>query len=179
MRSVTTGIALAAVGALLTGCSAGGAPETVVVTSTELVEAEQELIDDAQPEPQPEPGNPAAQAGFVMDPAYAEQVGGDCGYTPEGDRIRAGANTSCAFAAAVYPLALNAEWTMTQNPSVTSIPKTFLAGVKSPITGDTYDLTCSVGSDSADLSCSEEDGDPQVSFNNPSNRFRSRINIVG
>lgn len=179
MRSVAAGIALVAMGALLTGCAAGDAPETVVVTSTQFVEAEQELIDEAQPEPQPEPEQANAQAGFALDPAYADQVGGDCGYTPDGDRIRVGDNTSCAFAAVVYPLAMNAEWMMTQNPNVTSIPKTFLPGVKSPVTGDAYDLTCYVGSDSANLRCSEDDGDPQVDFTNESNRLGGRINIVG
>ena len=158
---------LAAAGVLLAGCASE--PETVIVTSTTFVEA----ADDAEPAQDPSPAaaedpapGPAPDA-LELDTVYKGQVGGNCGTTPEGAKIRAGDNTSCEFAAMVYNRAIAATWTMTNNPTVTSIPVTTLTGVPSPVTDETYDLKCSVGSDSQSMSCAEADGSPSVTFTFP------------
>lgn len=185
LRNVRFGIAFAAVMLVtLSGCAAGGAPETVVVTSTQFVEpdpdtaepdAAEQVAGEAEEVPEPEAA-PAA-GGFALDPAYADKIGGDCGYTPDGFAIHAGPDTSCAFAAEVYPRAIAATYSMTNNPNVTSLPKATLSGVPSPATGQTYDLSCSVGSDGQDLSCMGDGHSPLVSFNDPNRGWRSRIAI--
>ena len=180
---------------LLTGCAGGlGEPETVNVTVTEVVDApedEADAEDDATPEeepapdpeaevePEPEAPAPAPAGGFQLDPAYQGQVGGTCGSTPEGYSIRVGGSTSCDFAAALYPQALAATYSMTQNPETVSIPKAELYGVVSPVTGQGYDLTCIVGSDLQDLSCmGPGNSDPMVMYGDPARQWRNKITIL-
>lgn len=176
---------------LVAGCSGGlGEPETIVVTETTVVDApapesapeeEPEAEPESEPEPAPEPEQPAApQAGaFELDPAYKGQVGGACGTTPEGYSIRAGGSTSCDFAAALYPQALAATYSMTRNPEVVSIPKAELYGVVSPVTGQGYDLTCIVGSDLQHLSCTGPgNSDPMVMYGDPARQWRNKITIL-
>ena len=180
---------------LLTGCAGGlGEPETVNVTVTEVVDApedEADAEDDATPEeepapdpeaevePEPEAPAPAPAGGFQLDPAYQGQVGGTCGTTPEGYDIRVGGSTSCDFAAALYPQALAATYSMTRNPETVSIPKAELYGVVSPVTGQGYDLTCIVGSDLQDLSCmGPGNSDPMVMYGDPARQWRNKITIL-
>lgn len=179
---------------LLTGCAGGlGEPETVNVTVTEVVESPEDEADaeadaapeeeEPEPEPEPEPERepeaPAPAGGFQLDPAYRGQVGGTCGTTPEGFSIRVGGATSCDFAAALYPQALAATYSMTNNPEVVSIPKAELYGVVSPVTGEGYDLTCIVGSDLQHLSCSgPNNSDPLVMYQDPARKWRERITIL-
>lgn len=178
---------------LLTGCAGGlGEPETVNVTVTEVVESpedeadaeadaapEEEPAADPESEPEPEPEAPAPAGGFQLDPAYQGQVGGTCGTTPEGYDIRVGGSTSCDFAAALYPQALAATYSMTQNPETVSIPKAELYGVVSPVTGQGYDLTCIVGSDLQHLSCTGPgNSDPMVMYGDPARQWRNKITIL-
>lgn len=171
--------------ALLAGCSGGlGEPETIVVTSTEVVDAPApesapEANPETEPEPEREPEAPAPAGGFQLDPAYQGQVGGTCGTTPEGYSIRVGGSTSCVFAAALYPQALAATYSMTRNPEVVSIPKAELYGVVSPVTGQGYDLTCIVGSDLQHLSCTGPgNSDPMVMYGDPARQWRNKITIL-
>ncbi|OFL17526.1 hypothetical protein HMPREF2785_02380 [Corynebacterium sp. HMSC067D03] len=174
---------------LLAGCAGGtGEPETIVVTSTEVVDAPApESAPEAEPAPAPEPEaapapeQPAAPlaGAFELDPAYKGQVGGTCGSTAEGYSIRVGGSTSCDFAAALYPQALAATYSMTQNPETVSIPKAELYGVVSPVTGQGYDLTCIVGSDLQHLSCSGPgNSDPRVMYGDPARQWRNKITIL-
>ena len=91
----------------------------------------------------------------------ASQVGGDCGVTPEGDTILAGSATSCEFAAAMFGPAKKASYALYQaDPTVNPL---YTAGItaKSPVTGESYQLTCQISSDLAGLSC-RKPGDNSV-----------------
>ncbi|MBC3179697.1 hypothetical protein [Corynebacterium lujinxingii] len=175
---------------LLAGCAGGfGEPETVEVTVTSVVDAP---VDDSNehtpPEPEPEPASepeepeaPAApQAGaLALDPVHKGQVGGTCGITPEGAKISVNDTTSCDLAAAAYPIARHATYTWTNTPNVTSVPFTNISGVYSPVTGGSYDLRCTVGSDGTSLSCSGPNNDPLMSYTLSGSTWHSLINIVG
>lgn len=91
----------------------------------------------------------------------ASQVGGDCGVTPEGDAIFAGSATSCEFAAAMFGPARKASYALYQaDPTVNPLYTADITA-KSPVTGESYQLTCQIGSDLAGLSC-RKPGDNSV-----------------
>ena len=112
----------------------------------------------------------------------ASQIGGDCGTTPQGDRITAGSATSCEFAVAMFASASKATYTMTplepSNPTVGSLYTAHITA-KSPVTGESYDLVCRIGSDSANLTCAKP-GDRSVSgsFNSAAHDWPDRVNTV-
>ena len=112
----------------------------------------------------------------------ASQIGGDCGTTPQGDRITAGSATSCEFAVAMFAPASKATYTMTplepSNPTVGSLYTAHITA-KSPVTGENYDLICRIGSDRADLTC-QKPGDRSVSgsFNSAAHDWPDRVNTV-
>ena len=112
----------------------------------------------------------------------ASQIGGDCGTTPQGDRITAGSATSCEFAVAMFGPASKATYTMTpydpSNPTVGSLYTAHITA-KSPVTGENYDLVCRIGSDSANLTCAKP-GDRSVSgsFNSAAHDWPDRVNTV-
>ncbi|WP_311524517.1 hypothetical protein [uncultured Corynebacterium sp.] len=177
---------------LLAGCAGGtGEPETIVVTSTEVVdapapesapEANPETEPESEPAPASEPEQPAAPlaGAFELDPAYKDQVGGKCGMTPDGAKISVGDTTSCDLAAAAYPHAINATWAWSNKPNVTSVPFTNISGVVSPITGGAYDLRCAVGSSGQTMSCYGPDNDPYMTYElEMTTTWHPRINIVG
>ncbi|PMC71974.1 hypothetical protein [Corynebacterium aurimucosum] len=87
----------------------------------------------------------------------ASQVGGDCGLTPEGDTILAGSATSCEFAAAMFGPARKASYTLYQADPTVNPLYTANITAKSPVTGESYQLTCQIGSDLAGLSCRNPD----------------------
>lgn len=87
----------------------------------------------------------------------ASQVGGDCGVTPEGDTIFAGNATSCEFAAAMFGPAKKASYTLYQADPTVNPLYTANITAKSPVTGESYQLTCQIGSDLAGLSCRNPD----------------------
>lgn len=119
---------------------------------------------------------------------HSGQVGGDCGTTNQGDRITAGSRTSCEMAAATFDAAINANYyAWTPDPTVTSIPRTNLS-VRSPQTGKTYNLICTVDQSHRELSCREDTGNAVASMNSKpslymhyepnSGGFGRRINIT-
>ena len=193
MRRAATVVALVSP-LILAGCSASEG-EVVYVTETSWVEASEQVPDDAPPaapapaeEPEdaaeaPEAEAPAAEppaGALALDPAHQGQVGGKCGTTPEGAKISVNGTTSCDLAAAVYPLAVSAEYTWSNKPGLTSVPFTELSGVVSPITGEAYDLRCDIGSAGNYLSCSGPNNDPRVSYGfDPGRTWHGLINIVG
>lgn len=81
------------------------------------------------------------------------QVGGTCGYTNQGDKIHAGKNTSCEFAAAMFDEAIKHTFTWSQrNPTMNGSYNTHIS-VASPATKQTYDLRCAIGSDNRTFYC--------------------------
>lgn len=93
---------------------------------------------------------------------YAGKIGGDCGYTNQGDTIHAGGHTSCEFTGPIFDEALKHTYTFQQrDPRANGAYSTEIS-VASPITGKTYDLRCSIGSDRRGLICGK-DGDNSLS----------------
>ena len=92
---------------------------------------------------------------------HVGQIGGYCGTSSSGDSIDAGDATSCEFAAAIFDAAMQASYTMrSKNPTVTA---TYHADItaSSPVTKQSYNLDCRMGSDQRVLTC-EKPGDKTV-----------------
>lgn len=81
------------------------------------------------------------------------QVGGACGYTNQGDKIHAGKNTSCEFAAAMFDEAIKHTFTWSQRSSTVNGSYNTRISVASPATKQSYDLYCAIGSDTRTFSC--------------------------
>lgn len=109
------------------------------------------------------------------------QIGGECGYTNQGDRIHAGKNTSCEFAAAMFDEAIKHTFTWSQgSPTVNGSYNTRISAV-SPATKQTYDLRCAMGSDTRTFYCGI-DGDNSVyaSFEDANNwTWTDRLSTEG
>ena len=107
-----------------------------------------------------EPEQPAPQAGGNHN-INAGQIGGYCGTSSSGDSIDAGDATSCEFAAAVFDAAMQASYTLrSPDPTVTSVYHADVSA-SSPVTKQSYDLDCRMGSDQRVLTC-ERPGDKTV-----------------
>ena len=92
---------------------------------------------------------------------HVGQIGGYCGTSSSGDSIDAGDATSCEFAAAVFDAAMQANYTLrSKSPTVTA---TYHADItaSSPVTEQSYNLDCHMGSDQRNLTC-EKPGDNTV-----------------
>ena len=89
------------------------------------------------------------------------QIGGYCGTSSSGDSIDAGDATSCEFAAAVFDAAMQASYTMrSKDPTVTAVYHADITA-SSPVTKQSYNLDCRMGSDQRMLTC-EKPGDETV-----------------
>ena len=107
-----------------------------------------------------EPEQPAPPAGGNHN-INAGQIGGYCGTSSSGDSIDAGDLTSCEFAAAVFDAAMQASYTLrSPDPTVTSVYHADVSA-SSPVTKQSYDLDCRMGSDQRVLTC-EKPGDKTV-----------------
>ena len=92
---------------------------------------------------------------------HVGQIGGYCGTSSSGDSIDAGDATSCEFAAAVFDAAIQASYTLrSPDPTVTSVYHADVSA-SSPVTKQSYDLDCRMGSDQRVLTC-ERPGDKTV-----------------
>ena len=92
---------------------------------------------------------------------HVGQIGGYCGTSSSGDSIDAGDATSCEFAAAVFDAAMQASYTLrSPDPTVTSVYHADVSA-SSPVTKQSYDLDCRMGSDQRVLTC-ERPGDKTV-----------------
>ena len=92
---------------------------------------------------------------------HVGQIGGYCGTSSSGDSIDAGDATSCEFAAAVFDAAMQASYTLrSPDPTVTSVYHADVSA-SSPVTKQSYDLDCRMGSDQRVLTC-EKPGDKTV-----------------
>lgn len=109
----------------------------------------------------------------------ASQVGGDCGLTPEGDTILAGSATSCEFAAAMFGPAKKASYTLYQADPTVNPLYTANITAKSPVTGESYQLTCQIGSDLAGLSCrNPDDNNVFAIFTSEARDWPQRLNTT-
>lgn len=81
------------------------------------------------------------------------QIGGKCGYTNQGDKIHAGKNTSCEFAAAMFDEAIKHTFTWSQRSSTVNGSYNTRITAMSPATKQSYDLYCAIGSDTRTFSC--------------------------
>lgn len=116
------------------------------------------------------------------------QVGGDCGTTNQGDRITAGSQTSCEMAAAMFDAAMASNFhAWSPDPTVTKVARTEVS-VHSPVTNDTYELTCFTGTSYDAMICGKPTGAPYYVPNSNSplsarfqadvgNFFNKRINL--
>ena len=92
---------------------------------------------------------------------HVGQIGGYCGTSSSGDSIDAGDATSCEFAAAVFDAAMQASYTMrSKDPTVTAVYHADITA-SSPVTKQSYNLDCRMGSDQRMLTC-EKPGDKTV-----------------
>lgn len=106
------------------------------------------------------PEQPAPPAGRNHN-IHVGQIGGYCGTSSSGDSIDAGDATSCEFAAAVFDAAMQANYTMrAKSPTVTAVYHADITA-SSPVTKQSYNLDCHMGSDQRNLTC-EKPGDNTV-----------------
>lgn len=109
----------------------------------------------------------------------ASQVGGDCGVTPEGDTILAGSATSCEFAEAMFEPAKRASYALYQADPTVNPLYTANITAKSPVTGESYQLTCQIGSDLAGLSCRKpDDNNVFATFTSAAHDWPQRLNTA-
>lgn len=84
------------------------------------------------------------------------KVGGACGTTAEGAKLRAHEATSCEFAQAIYQTALKANFEpFALSPDATRIPRASIS-VTSPVNNESYDLKCTIGSANTDMDCIDQ-----------------------
>ena len=110
---------------------------------------------------------------------HVGQIGGYCGTSSSGDSIDAGDATSCEFAAAVFDAAMQASYTLrSPDPTVTSVYHADVSA-SSPVTKQSYDLDCRMGSDQRVLTC-ERPGDKTVraSFETADKSIWSRLSLI-
>ena len=133
------------------------AGENAEETSPEK-ETKQRRTETVTKEAAPEQPTPPA---VVKHNIHVGQIGGYCGTSSSGDSIDAGDATSCEFAAAVFDAAMQASYTLrSPDPTVTSVYHADVSA-SSPVTKQSYDLDCRMGSDQRVLTC-EKPGDKTV-----------------
>lgn len=109
----------------------------------------------------------------------ASQVGGDCGLTSEGDTILAGSATSCEFAAAMFGPAKKASYALYQADPTVNPLYTANITAKSPVTGESYQLTCQISSDLTGLSChNPDDNNVFAIFTSDARDWPQRLNTT-
>ena len=120
-------------------------------TESRRTETVTEVAEPEQPDP-PTGGNHNIHVG---------QIGGYCGTSSSGDSINAGDATSCEFAAAVFDAAMQANYALrSKSPTVTAVYHADITA-SSPVTKQSYNLGCHMGSDQRNLTC-EKPGDNTV-----------------
>jgi len=133
------------------------AGENAEETSPEK-ETKQRRTETVTKEAAPEQPTPPAGGKYNI---HVGQIGGYCGTSSSGDSIDAGDATSCEFAAAVFDAAMQASYTLrSPDPTVTSVYHADVSA-SSPVTKQSYDLDCRMGSDQRVLTC-ERPGDKTV-----------------
>ena len=155
------------------------APATVTKTVDRNEGAGEEGKEASTPEAENNEQAPAPKKGNHN--ITAGQIGGECGYTDQGDSIHAGEHTSCEFTGAIFDEAITQTFTYThRNKMVNGSYNTRISAV-SPQTKQTYDLFCAIGSDVRTFHC-QKDNDTSVyaSFTSPNNeRWTDRLTVEG
>ncbi|MBC6794142.1 hypothetical protein [Corynebacterium sp. LK28] len=109
---------------------------------------------DQAADPSPDDGSSSEPRGGSR--ATPSKLGGSCGTTAEGAKLRAHEATSCEFARAIYQTALKAKFEpFALSPDATAIPRASIS-VTSPINNESYDLTCTIGSANTDMDCIDQ-----------------------
>ena len=178
MRKLSTLSFLIAAGIALSACgdnpdasapaSEASADSQLTSVSASVAASTSEAPEDSGPAPtlnDAPSDNPAADDNANPTPGghniNVGQVGGACGYTNQGDKIRAGKNTSCEFAAAMFDEAIKHTFTWSQRSSTVNGSYNTHISAASPATKQTYDLYCAMGSDTRTFYCGI-DGDISV-----------------
>lgn len=104
----------------------------------------------------PSPGDDSSSEPRRNARATPSKVGGACGTTAEGAKLRAYEATSCEFAQAIYQTALKAKFELfALSPDATPIPRASIS-VTSPVNNESYDLKCIIGSANTDMDCTDQ-----------------------
>lgn len=105
---------------------------------------------------EPSPGDDSSSEPRRSAGKTPSKVGGACGTTSEGAKLKAHEATSCEFARAIYQTALKAKFELfALSSDATSIPRASIS-VTSPINNESYDLTCTIGSANTDMDCTDQ-----------------------
>ena len=155
------------------------APATVTKTVDRNEGASEEGKEASTPEAENNEQAPAPKKGNHN--ITAGQIGGECGYTDQGDSIHAGEHTSCEFTGAIFDEAITHTFTYThRNKMVNGSYNTRISAV-SPQTKQTYDLFCAIGSDVRAFYCQKDnDNSVYASFTSPKNeRWTDRLTVEG
>lgn len=155
MTSLRTAIALASCSLLLLS-SCGGTPEAPSTPTTTVVVAPPAAEASSTPAPVTSPTPTASPTPVATKHNInSGQVGGKCGTTAEGLEIRAGSKTSCDFAAVLYDHALEQTFTLRMGASGNAVYRTESFSAHSPATGQSYQISCRIGSDGSGLTCDD------------------------
>lgn len=105
---------------------------------------------------EPSPGDDSSSEPRRSAGKTPSKVGGPCGNTAEGAKLRAYEATSCEFAQAIYQTALKAKFEpLALSPDATPIPRASIS-VTSPANNESYDLKCTIGSANTDMDCIDQ-----------------------
>lgn len=105
---------------------------------------------------EPSPGDDSSSEPRRSAGKTPSKVGGPCGNTAEGAKLRAYEATSCEFAQAIYQTALKAKFEpFALSPDATPIPRASIS-VTSPANNESYDLKCTIGSANTDMDCIDQ-----------------------
>lgn len=149
----------------LAGCSGGGeaGPRTLTTTvpapADPSAESHQPALRTAEKTPaevtsNAAPAAPAAQPHSNNVAANPEQIGGYCGMTSDGAEVDANDDASCAFAMAIYDVAIAQAYESRAGASGNTVLATVNDfKVTSPVTNQTYTLRCFVGTAGQTLIC--------------------------
>ncbi|WP_296215540.1 hypothetical protein [uncultured Corynebacterium sp.] len=106
--------------------------------------------------PESSPGNDSSSEPRRNARTTPSKVGGACGTTAEGAKLKAHEATSCEFARAIYQTALKTKFEpFALGPDATPIPRASIS-VTSPVNNESYDLKCLIGSANTDMDCTDQ-----------------------
>ena len=131
--------------------------------------------------PESSPGDDSSSEPRRSARTTPSKVGGACGTTAEGAKLKAHEATSCEFARAIYHTALKANFALSASrPDVTAVPHASIS-VTSPINNESYDLKCTIGSGNTDMDCTDKSDTTvgvSVSFPNPGSLQRAMPQVL-
>lgn len=130
---------------------------------------------------EPSPGDDSSSEPRRSAVKTPSKVGGPCGTTAEGAKLKAHEATSCEFARAIYQTALKTKFELSSSrPDLTPVPHASIS-VTSPINNESYDLKCTIGSGNTDMDCTDQSDRAvgvSVSFSNPGSLQRAMPQVL-